>query len=132
LVDEVDAGGSDLLQATIHEVQRNRPVIGGAARQVIAESMPLGQWVIPHGYTVQVDIPLTHQNAYPDPGRFDPDRFLEASPFRCREERRTGDLPVTLSWSRDHDSKMANGFRQGRSPERRRDSDGSRSKTLTG
>ena len=80
LVDEVDAGGSDLLQATINEVQRNRPVIDGAARQVIAPTMPLGQWVIPHGYTVQVDIPLTHQNAYPDPDRFDPDRFMESSP----------------------------------------------------
>jgi len=80
LVDEVDAGGSDLLQAIIHEVQRSRPVIDGAARQVIAPDMPLGQWVIPHGYTVQVDIPLTHQNAYPDPDRFDPDRFLTESP----------------------------------------------------
>jgi cytochrome P450 len=80
LVDEVDAGGSDLLQATIHEVQRNRPVIDGAARQVIAPEMPLGQWVIPHGYTVQVDIPLTHQNAYQDPDKFDPDRFLGESP----------------------------------------------------
>jgi cytochrome P450 family 138 len=80
LVDEVDSGGSDLLQATINEVQRNRPVIDGAARQVIAPEMPLGQWVIPHGYTVQVDIPLTHQNAYPDSDRFDPDRFLVESP----------------------------------------------------
>ena len=80
LVDEVDSGGSDLLQATINEVQRNRPVIDGAARQVIAPEMPLGQWVIPRGYTVQVDIPLTHENAYPDPDRFDPDRFLTESP----------------------------------------------------
>jgi cytochrome P450 len=80
LVDEVDSSGSDLLQATINEVQRNRPVIDGAARQVIAQEMPLGQWVIPHGYTVQVDIPLTHQNAYPNPDRFDPDRFMESSP----------------------------------------------------
>ena len=80
LVDEVDLGGSDLLQATIHEVQRNRPVIDGAARQVIAPAMPLGQWMIPQGYTVQVDIPLTHQHAYPDPERFDPDRFRDASP----------------------------------------------------
>ncbi|MDT5246815.1 MAG: cytochrome family [Mycobacterium sp.] len=80
LVDEVDSSGSDLLQATINEVQRNRPVIDGAARQVIAQEMPLGQWVIPHGYTVQVDIPLTHQNAYPNPDRFDPDRFMKSSP----------------------------------------------------
>ncbi len=43
LVDEVDSGGSDLLQATIHEVQRNRPVIDGAARQVITPTMPLGE-----------------------------------------------------------------------------------------
>jgi cytochrome P450 len=63
-----------------YEVQRSRPVIDGAARQVIAPTMPLGQWVIPHGYTVQVDIPLTHQNAYPDPDRFDPDRFMESTP----------------------------------------------------
>ncbi len=82
LVDEVDSGGSDLLQATIHEVQRNRPVIDGAARQVIAPTMPLGQWVIPRGYTVQVDIPLTHWTAatYPDPETFNPDRFLNANP----------------------------------------------------
>jgi cytochrome P450 len=80
LVDEIDTGGSDFLQATIHEVQRNRPVIDGAARQVIAPTMEFGQWVIPHGYTVQVDIPLTHQHAYPDPDRFDPERFMESSP----------------------------------------------------
>jgi cytochrome P450 len=82
LVNEVDAGGSDLLQAIIHEVQRNRPVIDGAARQVIAPTMSLGRWVIPRGYTVQVDIPLTHQNdaTYPDPDRFDPDRFLNSNP----------------------------------------------------
>jgi hypothetical protein len=80
LVDEVDSGGSDLLQASINEVQRSRPVIDGAARQVIAPTMPLGQWVIPHGHTVQVDIPLTHHNAYPDPDRFDPDRFLGEGP----------------------------------------------------
>src|SRR5258708_36224771 len=78
LVDEVDAGGSDRLQATIHEVQRNRPVIEGAARQVVAPTMPLGQWVIPHGYTVQVDIPLTHHNTHPNPAPLDPHRFTEA------------------------------------------------------
>ena len=54
LVEEVDAGELALLQATIHEVQRNRPVIDDAARQVIAPGMPLGPWVIPQGHTVWV------------------------------------------------------------------------------
>ena len=82
LVEEVDAGELALLQATIHEVQRNRPVIDGAARQVIAPSMPLGPWVIPQGHTVWVNIPLMHQNnaVYPDAAAFNPDRFLDANP----------------------------------------------------
>ena len=33
LTDEVDAGGSELLQATVFEVQRTRPVINGTARR---------------------------------------------------------------------------------------------------
>jgi cytochrome P450 family 138 len=82
LVEEVDAGGSDLLQATFNEIQRNRPVIDACARQVIAPSIKLGQWVIPRGHMIRVDIPLTHRNeaVYPDPERFDPDRFLRSSP----------------------------------------------------
>ena len=93
------AGGSDLLQATIHEVQRNRPVIDGAARQVIAPTMPLGEWVIPRGYTVQVDIPLTHQTRLPripDPETFDPDRFMDCRPGHVRMgalRRRNSALP---------------------------------------
>ena len=52
LVEEVDAGELALLQATIHEVQRNRPVFDGAARQVIAPSMPLAR---PDGSATAVD-----------------------------------------------------------------------------
>jgi cytochrome P450 family 138 len=82
LVDEVDAGGSDLLQATINEVQRNRPVIDGVSRQVIGSTVPLGPWVIPRGHLIRFDISLIHQNEsiYPDAGRFNPDRFLDSSP----------------------------------------------------
>jgi cytochrome P450 len=82
LADEIDADGSDLLQATINEVQRNRPVIDACARQVAASAVNLGPWVIPEGYMVRVDIPLTHQNesVYSNPSRFDPDRFLGSNP----------------------------------------------------
>src|ERR1700704_844211 len=41
-----DEGGSDLLQATIFEVQRTRPVINGTARMT-RQRMRLGEWVIP-------------------------------------------------------------------------------------
>ncbi|EFG78505.1 unspecific monooxygenase [Mycobacterium parascrofulaceum ATCC BAA-614] len=82
LVDEIDAGQTGLLQATIYEVQRTRPVIDGAARQVIAPAMPLGQWVIPQGYTVLVNISGTHNNdaVFADADRFNPDRFRDGVP----------------------------------------------------
>lgn len=82
LVEEVDAGGSVLLQATVYELLRTRPVIDGAARQVVAPCISLGPWVIPRGYTVAVNIGLTHQNeaVYRDAAAFNPDRFLGASP----------------------------------------------------
>jgi cytochrome P450 len=82
LVDEVDTGGSVLLQATIYEVQRTRPVIDSVGRQVMASHMPLGEWVIPKGHTVLINIPLVHQNndVFPDAGTFNPDRFLGTNP----------------------------------------------------
>ena len=87
LVDEIDAGGTELLQATIYEVQRTRPVIDGTARQVIAPTMPLGDWVIPQGYTVVVSISGTHNSdtVFADADRFNPDRFL-------------GGVPDSYSW----------------------------------
>ncbi len=82
LVEEVDAGGEDLLQATVLELQRHRPVIDMTMRHVAAESMPLGEWVIPHGYNVIVGISLVHndESTFPNALIFNPDRFLGVSP----------------------------------------------------
>jgi cytochrome P450 len=82
LVEEVDAGGSELLQATILELQRHRPVIDLTMRHVAAESMPLGEWVIPKGYNVIVGVSLVHNDeaTFPNALTFDPDRFVGTTP----------------------------------------------------
>ena len=58
LADEADAGGSDLREATVLEVQRVRPVIDKTARQVRAPSLRLGRWTLPEGQVVLVSIYL--------------------------------------------------------------------------
>lgn len=87
LVDEVDAGGSELREATIWEVQRVRPVIDVTGRQVRAESMQLGRWTLPKGQMVIASLFLVHDNEklWPNASRFDPDRFV-------------GDRPDNYSW----------------------------------
>jgi len=82
LVDEVDSGGGDLRQATILELQRARTVIDFAGRSVAAPHFDIGQWRVPHGYNILVSIADLHENPdiYPDPQRFDPDRFVDAKP----------------------------------------------------
>jgi cytochrome P450 family 138 len=82
LVEEVDAGGSALREATILEVQRTRPVIDLVGRQVKADSVQLGRWTVPKGYAVLVSITLIHDNEslFPDAQRFDPSRFLDTKP----------------------------------------------------
>jgi cytochrome P450 len=81
LVAEVDAGGSDLLQATVWEVQRSRPVIPGVLR-VTTRRTRLGEWVLPAGHSVIASIALSHDSPdnYAEPRRFDPTRFLDAKP----------------------------------------------------
>lgn len=81
LVEEVDDGGSDLLQATIWEVQRSRPVIGGVLR-VTTRRTRLGEWVLPANQTIVASIALSHRSPanYADPARFDPARFLHTKP----------------------------------------------------
>lgn len=82
LVEENDEGGSEYRQAFINELQRNRTVIDFSGRHVAAPHFDLGEWRIPHGYTVMVALANMHANAdvFPDPERFDPDRFLGRRP----------------------------------------------------
>jgi cytochrome P450 len=81
LTEDVDAGESDLLQATIFEVQRTRPVINGTARMTRTR-ITLGDWVIPERTVVMVSIALAHAASrnFTDPEVFHPDRFVGSPP----------------------------------------------------
>jgi len=82
LVEEVDAGGSALREATILEVQRTRPVIDLVGRQVKADSFQMGRWTLPKGYAVLVSITLIHddESLFPNARTFDPTRFVGGRP----------------------------------------------------
>lgn len=79
LVDEVDAGGSELRLATISEVQRTRPVVDSTLRGA-KQRIRLGPWVIPKGCTLMPSIVLAHQKSFRDEHVFDPNRFLGDAP----------------------------------------------------
>lgn len=82
LVEEADSGGNELRQATILEVQRVGNVIDFAARNVNKPVYQLGEWSIPQGYSIMVSISQIHMDpdVFPDPERFDPQRFLGSKP----------------------------------------------------
>ncbi|MDT5148213.1 MAG: cytochrome family [Mycobacterium sp.] len=82
LVEEAETGGSELRQATILEVQRARTVIEFAARRVYPPVYRLGQWAIPGGTSMLVNIGQIHEDpeVFPDPGRFDPQRYIDHKP----------------------------------------------------
>jgi cytochrome P450 family 138 len=82
LVDEAENDGSELRQATILEVQRARTVIDFAARSVFPPVYQLGEWVIPRGDSIIVGIGQIHDNpdVFPDPERFDPQRYIGGKP----------------------------------------------------
>ncbi len=82
LVEEADNGGHELRQATILEVQRARTVIDFAARRVYPPTYQLGEWVIPQGDSLIVSIASIHDDpsVFPDPERFDPQRYIGNKP----------------------------------------------------
>ena len=82
LVDEAQTDGNEYRQATILETQRVRTVIDRAGRHVYSPTFELGEWVIPRGYSMLVDIGYLHGLAedFEAPGRFDPQRFMGKRP----------------------------------------------------
>jgi cytochrome P450 family 138 len=81
LTDEVDEGGKALREATIREVLRSRPVVSFAGRYA-RKPFELGGYRLPVGTRILLAAILTHYdpNLFPQPDRFDPDRFLDAVP----------------------------------------------------
>jgi cytochrome P450 len=81
LVAEADAGGRAWRDATIREVQRVRPVIMFTSR-LVKEPFELGDHVLPPRTRIVLPAALTHCDArfFPQPNRFDPQRFLDRKP----------------------------------------------------
>lgn len=82
LVAEADTDGNEFRQATVLEIQRSRTVIDFAGRHVYAPTFELGEWVIPQGYSIVVAIGEVHHRSqdFPEPERFDPQRFIGQRP----------------------------------------------------
>jgi cytochrome P450 len=82
LVADLDAGSEEVLNATIFEVLRTRPVIDTTFRQVKAPTLQIGPWTIPQGQTIVASIGLLHadESVFRDAARFDPDRFMTRRP----------------------------------------------------
>jgi cytochrome P450 family 135 len=74
---EVEAGGSDYLDATIKEALRLRPVVPGVIRK-LQRPLTIGGMELPAGVHIAPSIYLIHRrpDVYPEPDAFRPERFL--------------------------------------------------------
>jgi cytochrome P450 len=82
LRDVARSDGEDAyIEATVHEGMRVRPVIPMIVRMV-KRPWRLGDYVVPAGTPVAVSIIALHhrEDVYPDPHRFDPERFVDRKP----------------------------------------------------
>jgi len=82
LADEAAGEDNTYRLATIYEVQRNRTVIDFAGRHVAVPLYELGEWRIPEDFSILISLLQLHSDpdVYPDPERFDPQRFIDAKP----------------------------------------------------
>ena len=76
----LEAGETEYLDATIKETLRARPIIADVARLVKAP-LTVGGYAVPEGSILLAAIAAMHQrpDVYPEPERFRPERFLEAT-----------------------------------------------------
>ena len=76
-----DAAELPWIDALVKETLRYHAVFPLVARS-LRTPQTIGGWTLPEGTLVYVSIHLTHRNAelWPDPDRFDPERFLDARP----------------------------------------------------
>jgi cytochrome P450 len=81
LREEVRSGENAYLEAVVTETLRLRPVISLVARR-LREPVEIGGWQLPAGVTVTPSIYLVHRrpDVYPEPERFEPERFLDKAP----------------------------------------------------
>src|SRR5262249_14238462 len=77
LRDELAAGRTDFADAVIKETLRLRPIVPMVAR-VVKAPFSIAGYTLPAGATVGCTISLAHRRAeaYPEPTRFLPERFL--------------------------------------------------------
>ncbi|AYE93554.1 cytochrome P450 [Mycobacterium paragordonae] len=82
LVAEADTADNVLRHAAIYEVQRTRSVIDFSGRRVRGSAFELGPNIVPPGYSIVVSISACHNDSesFPDPDRFDPQRYIEGKP----------------------------------------------------
>ena len=82
LTAEADTDRNAVRRSAIREVQRVRTVIDFAGRHVLEPTFQVGEWVIPRGFSIMVSIAQIHANpeAFDDPVRFDPYRFVDGNP----------------------------------------------------
>lgn len=78
---ELAAGRDDYVDAVIRETLRVRPIVPLVGR-VVARPFQLGRWSLPIGTRVAPSIYLAGRrpDAYPDPERFAPERWLGVKP----------------------------------------------------
>jgi cytochrome P450 len=81
LRDELATGRDEYLDAVIRETLRIRPIVPMIGR-VVAKPYQLGPWTLPVGTRVAPSIYLAGRRpeAYPEPDRFKPERWLGVKP----------------------------------------------------